>query len=69
MVQHEPFESRAKAIEEGLDIKSTLIMVELSAHRQMVKDTDQGAELRSQIKELEKLLYAYRNGSIKEKER
>ena len=35
----------------------------------MVKDTDQGAELRSQIKELEKLLYAYRNGSIKEKER
>ncbi len=69
LVQHEPFESRAKAIEEGLDIKSTLIMVELSAHRQMVKDTDQGAELRSQIKELEKLLYAYRNGSIKEKER
>lgn len=69
LVQHEPFESRAKAIEEGLDIKSTLIMVELSAHRQMVKDTDQGAELRSQIKELEKLLYAYRNGLIKEKER
>lgn len=69
LVQHEPFESRAKAIEEGLDIKSTLIMVELSAHRQMVKDTDQGAELRSQIKELEKLLYAYRNGSIKEMER
>ena len=69
LVQHEPFESRAKAIEEGLDIKSTLIMVELSAHRQMVKDTDQGAELRSQIKELEKLLYAYRNGSIKETER
>lgn len=29
LVQHEPFESRAKAIEEGLDIKSTLIMVEL----------------------------------------
>lgn len=69
LVQHEPFESRAKAIEEGLDIKSTLIMVELSAHRQMVKDTDQGTELRSQIKELEKLLYAYRNGLIKEKER
>ena len=69
LVQHEPFESRAKAIEEGLDIKSTLIMVELSAHRQMVKDTDQGAELRSQIKELEKLLYAYRIGLIKEKAR
>ncbi len=69
LVQHEPFESRAKAIEEGLDIKSTTIVVELSSHRQMVKDTDKGAELQSQIQDLEKLLYAYRNGLIKEKER
>ncbi|MGM9797274.1 MAG: fructose-1,6-bisphosphatase [Parabacteroides sp.] len=69
LVQHEPFESRAKAIEEGLDIKSTMIVVELSSHRQMVKDTDKGAELKSQIQDLEKLLYAYRNGLIKEKER
>ena len=69
LVQHEPFESRAKAIEEGLDIKSTTIVVELSSHRQMVKDTDKGAELKSQIQDLEKLLYAYRNGLIKEKER
>ena len=68
LVQHEPFESTAKAIEEGLDIKSTTIVVELSAHRQMVKDTDKGAELQSQIKDLEKLLYAYRSGLIKEKE-
>lgn len=44
-------------------------MVELSSHRQMVKDTDKGADLQSQIKDLEKLLYAYRNGLIKEKER
>ncbi len=67
LVQHEPFESRAKAIAEGLDIKSTTIVVELSSHRQMVKDTDKGDELRAQIKDLEKLLYAYRNGFIKEK--
>lgn len=44
-------------------------VVELSSHRQMVKDTDKGADLQSQIKDLEKLLYAYRNGLIKEKER
>lgn len=69
LVQHEPFESTAKAIAEGRDIKSTTIVVELSSHRQMVKDTDKGAELQSQIKDLEKLLYAYRNGLIKEKER
>ena len=43
LVQHEPFESTTKAIEEGLDIKSTTIVVELSSHRQMVKDTDKGA--------------------------
>ena len=69
LVQHEPFESTAKAIEEGLDIKSTTIVVELSSHRQMVRDTDKGAELQKQIEDLEKLLYAYRNGFIKEKER
>lgn len=69
LVQHEPFESTAKAIAEGLDIKSTTIVVELSSHRQMVKDTDKGKELESQIHDLEKLLYAYRNGLIKEKER
>ncbi len=69
LVQHEPFESAAKAIEEGLDIKSTTIVVELSSHRQMVKDTDKGAELKRQIGDLEKLLYAYRGGLIKEKEK
>ena len=69
LVQHEPFESTAKAIEEGLDIRSTTIVVELSSHRQMVKDTDKGAELQMQIRDLEKLLYAYRNGFIQERER
>ena len=69
LVQHEPFESTAKAIEEGLDIKSTTIVVELSSHRQMVRDTDKGMELQKQICDLTKLLYAYRNGFIKERER
>ena len=69
LVQHEPFESTAKAIEEGLDIRSTTIVVELSSHRQMVKDTDKGAELQMQIRDLEKLLCAYRNGFIQERER
>ena len=68
LVQHEPFESTTKAIEEGLDIRSTTIVVELSSHRQMVKDTDKGAELVTQIADLEKLLAAYRMGLIKEKE-
>ena len=69
LVQHEPFQSTTKAIEEGLDIRSTTIVVELSAHRQMVKDTDKGAELKQQIHDLENLLYAYRNGLLQERER
>ena len=56
-------------IKEGLDIKSTTIVVELNSHRQMVKDTDKGKELQQQITDLMRLLYAYRNGYIKESER
>jgi fructose-1,6-bisphosphatase-3 len=67
LVQHEPFQSRQKAIEEGLDIKSTTFIVEFNSQRMMVKDTDRGREIRSQIEELMKLLVAYRNGVIKER--
>ena len=67
LVQHEPFQSRQKAIEEGLDIKSTTFLVEFNSQRMMVKDTDKGAELTTQIADLEKLLVAYRMGLIKEK--
>jgi fructose-1,6-bisphosphatase-3 len=69
LVQHEPFQSRQKAIEEGLDIKSTNVVLELSSQRMMVRDTDKGKELVTQIKDLKKLLVAYRIGMIKEKER
>lgn len=69
LVQHEPFESTIKAIEDGLDIRSTTIVVELSSHRQMVKDTDKGVDLKRQIHDLGNLLYAYRNGLIQEREK
>ena len=67
LVQHEPFTSTQKAIEEGQDIKSTTQLVELSSQRMMVKDTDKGRELKIQIEDLKKLLVAYRTGVIKEK--
>lgn len=69
LVQHEPFTSTKDAIESGTDIKSTTVIVELSAHRMLVADTDKGKELRRQIADLEELLYAYRHGYITEKER
>ena len=67
LVQHEPFTSTQRAIEEGLDIKSTTQIVEMSAKRMMVKDTDKGKELEVQIEDLKKLLAGYRTGLIKEK--
>ena len=68
LVQHEPFTSITKAVEEGQDIKSTVEMVEMANHRMMVKDTDKGAELQAQINDLKELLLAYRNGDIKERD-
>jgi fructose-1,6-bisphosphatase-3 len=68
LVQHEPFMSTEDAIKRGIDIKSTTQLVELSAHRMLVADTDKGAELRAQISDLRELLYAYRHGILKEKE-
>jgi hypothetical protein len=59
--------SASEAIEKGTEIKSTTQLVELSAHRMLVADTDKGEELRTQIEELKDLLYAYRHGIIKEK--
>ncbi len=67
LVQHEPFTSASDAIRKGTDIKSTTQLVELSAHRMHVADTDKGEELRAQIDDLRQLLYAYRHGIIKEK--
>lgn len=67
LVQHEPFTSTQKAIEEGQDIKSTTQLVEMSSKRMMVKDTDKGKELSIQIEDLKKLLVAYNTGIIKEK--
>ena len=67
LVQHEPFTSARDAIVRETDIKSTTQIVEMSAHRMLVADTDKGEELRTQVADLKKLLYAYRHGILKEK--
>lgn len=67
LVQHEPFTSASDAVLRGTDIKSTTQIVEMSAHRMLVADTDKGRELRSQVSDLKELLYAYRHGLLKEK--
>ena len=68
LVQHEPFTSTEDAVVRGTDIKSTTQIIEMANRRMLVADTDKGSELRQQIADLNKLLYAYRHGYIKERE-
>ena len=65
LVQHEPFESRQKAVEEGKDIISETKVVEFLDKRKLVRDTDIGEELQLQINDLKQLLVAYRSGLIR----
>ena len=67
LVSHEPFESTEKAIKEETDILSSRVILETAKLRQRVRDTDIGVELNEQISDLNMLLYAYKNGLIKEK--
>ena len=67
LVQHEPFTSAEEAVKNGSDILDTTQIVELNHQRLLVRDTDKGAELQSQINELRELLRAYRHGDLKER--
>ena len=69
LVQHEPFTSQRDAIVRETDIKTTTQIVEMSAHRMLVADTDKGEDLKRQVADLRKLLYAYRHGILKERRR
>ena len=69
LVQHEPFTSTQDAIVREIDIKSTTQIIEMSAHRMLVADTDKGEELKAQVADLKELLYAYRHGLLKERRR
>lgn len=66
LVEHEPFTSVEEAVSNGTDIVRTTKMVEQTARRKCVRDTDKGLVLQSQIDELSELLYAFRHGMIKE---
>ena len=67
LVAHEPFESTEAAIAKEKDIHSETTIVSRMMDRCLVGDTDIGRELKEQVKDLERLLAAYRNGEIIEK--
>lgn len=67
LVAHEPFESMEAAVLHESDIFSDSTVIEVAPVRIRVSDTDIGRELKDQIKQLEHLLQAYRDGIIVEK--
>lgn len=64
---NEPFESKIKAIREGSDIKSEIILKENVDNRKRVSDTDIGKKIKEEISDLKMLLTAYKEGILKEK--
>lgn len=65
LASHKTFESTEKAISEEMDVLSTMVGLE-KVNRKYVGDTDIGEKLKSEIRDLEMLLTAYRRGLIKE---
>jgi len=67
LVEHNQFTSIDEAIRDDIDIVSSRKIVETNVTRKRVSSTDVGLEIMNQIKELKKLLAAYRKGFIKQK--
>ena len=61
---HEPFTSRAEAISGRLDIASHSLIIENLPRRLLVSDTDEGAVFQGRIEDLQRLIQAYRDGTI-----
>lgn len=64
LVQHEKFESKAKAIALETDIISDTFTVEEFDTRMYVRDTDNGKRLMEEVRDLDELLDAYREGEL-----
>ena len=68
LAAHEPFESVEKAVQDGNDIHSHMMLVQHVNMRKTVADTDVGKEIKESIIDLDKLLCAYREGAIVERQ-
>ncbi|MCR4955499.1 MAG: fructose-1,6-bisphosphatase [Lachnospiraceae bacterium] len=66
LVSHEPFTSIEDAVEKETDVFSHQVLAVHATKRRLVKDTDTGRELAQNMKDLEKLLEAYRYGKLPE---
>ncbi len=66
LAANEPFDSKADAIREEIDIKYDIMVNEKETERKSVADTDVGKEIQEEIDDLKLLLKAYREGKIKQ---
>ncbi len=66
LTAHQPFSSKADAVEHETDIVSHPVASAAFPKRRLVCDTDTGKALMQQISELEELAEAYRTGALKE---
>lgn len=64
---HEAFPGVEQAIEKNVDVVSDTVVFEHARDTLRVRDTDTGVKLKEKIRDLELLLAAYEDGSIKEK--
>ena len=67
LVEHEPFCSRQESIENESDIISKNYLIEQRTKKIYIGDTELGKELKEQIANLKRLIYAYNEGLVKEK--
>lgn len=66
LASHHPFESTQKAVSEEVDIDSQTEIIEDHPERLRIRHTDEGKKIQQEIRELQKLLEAYREGLIQE---
>lgn len=67
LVAHSPFSSTKEAVTTGYDIISDNVYSVKEKERILISQTDCGEKIREEIKDLERLLYCYRNGIIRER--
>jgi fructose-1,6-bisphosphatase-3 len=66
IAQHHHFESIADAINSGADIVPQVSTIREYARPRVVSDTEEGEQIRSQIKVLERLILAFEEGALLE---
>ena len=65
--EHEPFNSADETVRTNADMESRVIPFKTFTERIKIADTDQGREIAGQIADLEMLLEAYRDGTLKQR--